>query len=815
MISLEARLSSFDPNEGLSMEPLEDDKKKRGRRAHKFSRSTTIAEVMSHMANYHKVGCKKSTLATALTCPSNEDDDTGDRDDRDYYGQDVDEFENDTRQRDLNDMQEEAIEGDDISEMGDMSNGDPTEVNAFFSRRDRLREDVYVSDNGFVLGDDDQPIPDIETDEEGEGVECAPFQNSDGDELDRLVRKNKGLAVRNRNENKRRASAQRQLTTDDLNLNADRFHASSMNLPSDSKSLMSDILTIPKNVDELANSVRFYLGLDFFLESFKFSKTKNTAKISLLNMAKLLRLSIDDVNAIRDSLVYPITCFEPGTTISNPFVKTAIDILEKHNVRDTDIDLIRRQLLLRLQSMDYSLLVEKTQDKKLTRINFHWNIVYEVQNLHVHKLRLQTFNIPPKYVTDFRNSRRFSDKATQHSDKSKSNVEVLMEAAKVLYPRGTSFLSDEDKGSHQMIKFPVLGQLMVTLSSLSRTLLKEQSSKGAWDVSLIRRLFQNPHYSKYMLDMCLQHITSPDDERRNPTWRNLARDFRFVRNHSKFKALHLNSSILDNGDHWICQWNPFESRFGVNGTLVEWLQTTCAQLGVRQKPEFWQMFLVVMAGLSPNLREYLLLYSPPGAGKSYTAVLMYKLLCFLVSGKEEHGLIQMGDTYTASSLRATPAEHPLQNCKGTRLMNEWSIPVPLKKNGSTSSGGDGEKHPVVANLKKIMDDGVLWVSRGTVNRADQNKVQENQTMIVRDHSLITFSKSIPASIIPGALLDRFITQNVRINERENENTPTMFEQEVDDNIKTFDIKERLKLLLSVACFCMQLEHVGQVSQTVK
>ena len=38
--------------------------------------------------------------------------------------------------------------------------------------------------------------------------------------------------------------------------------------------------------------------------------------------------------------------------------------------------------------------------------------------------------------------------------------------------------------------------------------------------------------------------------------------------------------------------------------------------------------------------------------------------------------------------------------------------------------------------------------------------------------------------------------------------PTMSEQEVHDNIKMFDMKERLKLLLSVSCFCMQLEYVG-------
>lgn len=634
---------------------------------------------------------------------------------------------------------------------GDMSNRDPNEVNALFSRRDRVQKDVYVSNNGFVLGDDNRPIPDLETDDEEAGdsnSQCdASFDNNDGDELDYLVRKNKGLAPRNKKGKKANALNRRQGSADDLDLSRnDLFRAASVNLPSNSKSLMSDILTIPKNVDDLANSVRFYLGLNFLFESFKFSKVKNAAKISLLNMAKLLRLSAEDVDAIRNSLVYPITCFEPKATIPNPFVRTAIDILERHDVEDADIDLIRRQLKVRLEAMDPSLLVETTPDKKFTRVNFQWNIVYEVQNLQVHKLRLQTFNIPQSCVGDFKNSRRFSDKATLHSDRSKTNVEVLMEAAKVLYPRGTSFLSVEDKGSHQMVKFPVLRQLMVTLSSLSRTLLKQQSNRGACDVSLIRRLFQNSHYSKYMLDMCLQNITNPDDERRNPTWRNLAMDFRFVRNQSTFKALHMNSSVLGNGDHWICQWNPFEHRFGVNGTLVEFLQTTCAHLGVKRKPEFWQMFLVMMAGLSPNMREFLLLYSPPATGKSYTAVLMYKLLCFFTSGKEDHGLMQMWDSYTASSLKATPAEHPLQNCKGARLMNEWCVPVPLKKNGSLASGGDGEQHPVIANLKKIMDDGVLWVSRGTVNKADQNKVQENQTMVVRDHSLITFSNSIPTSI---------------------------------------------------------------------
>lgn len=449
MLALEARLASFDPNEGLSTEPPEDEKKKRGRRAKEFSRSTTIAEIMSHMANYHKVGCKKSTLATAPTFSSEDEEDGGDRDDRDYYGQDEDEFENDTRQRDLKDIYNEG-ERDEFSEntpIDDMSTRDPNEVNTFFSRRDRLRRDVYVSDNGFVIGDDNEPIADIDTDREDEedgddddemeseqDIKCTLFENSDGDELDHVIRKNKGLPPRNKKNEKGDSSARREIDVD--NIHNERFHASSVNLPSDSKLLMSGILSIPKDVDDLAKCVRFYLGFDFLLESFKFSKAKNTAKLTLLNMAKLLGLSVNDANAIRDSLVYPITCFEPGVTIRNPFIKTAIEILENHKVQDADIDLIRRQLLVRLRSMDYSLFVETSQDKKLTRVNFHWNIVYEVQNLQVHKLRLQTFNIPKKYVSEFRKSRRFSDKATQHSDKSKTNVEVLMEAAKILYPRG-------------------------------------------------------------------------------------------------------------------------------------------------------------------------------------------------------------------------------------------------------------------------------------------------------------------------------------------------------------------------------------------
>ena len=121
--------------------------------------------------------------------------------------------------------------------------------------------------------------------------------------------------------------------------------------------------------------------------------------------------------------------------IENPFLASATEVLENHQLTDPDIDLIRRQLLLRFKSMDYASFVQVSATGKKTRVNFQWNIVYEIQSPEVNTLKLHTFNIPLEDVDRFRKSRQFWDKAMEHSDLSKSNVEVLMEAAQVLYPR--------------------------------------------------------------------------------------------------------------------------------------------------------------------------------------------------------------------------------------------------------------------------------------------------------------------------------------------------------------------------------------------
>lgn len=69
---------------------------------------------------------------------------------------------------------------------------------------------------------------------------------------------------------------------------------------------MSDIFRVPKDVEELAKCICFYMGLEFLLELFIYSKPKDKAKNTLLNIAKLLHLSDGDVERIRSSVVYPV-----------------------------------------------------------------------------------------------------------------------------------------------------------------------------------------------------------------------------------------------------------------------------------------------------------------------------------------------------------------------------------------------------------------------------------------------------------------------------------------------------------------------------
>ena len=136
----------------------------------------------------------------------------------------------------------------------------------------------------------------------------------------------------------------------------------------------------------------------------------------------------------KDTIECSVSC-EAGVVIENPFLASVTEVLENHQLTDPDIDLIRRQLLLRLKSMDYASFVQVSATGRKTRVNFQWNIVYEIQSPEVHTLKLHTFNIPLEDVDRFRKSRQFWDKAMECSDLSKSNVEVLMEAAQVLYPR--------------------------------------------------------------------------------------------------------------------------------------------------------------------------------------------------------------------------------------------------------------------------------------------------------------------------------------------------------------------------------------------
>ena len=836
LIALDQKLSAFNPVEGLSSEPLEDEKKKRKKKPNKFSRSTTIQEVMSHLINYHKVGSKKSTTARI---PS--DDGNGGRmrrtreeiERRDYYAQDNAEFERDARRgTDQNvdtratDEEDDTGNGNILEQMfgkgyddddAEMELEDNYAIATAVTNRRRRDKDLYVSDNGFVVGDNGEQLPEagdrIREDEEDdydneEEEERGTGKTDDGvlndsdpkiraTELENLVRAGRGMTpeIDISNTRNNRTNPPR------------RLPRNRVTLPPGSRSLMSDIFRVPTTTKELATLVRFFMTLEFMLESIIFSKPKERAKNTIVNMSKLLRLPDNIVEQIRCSLVYPASCFEHGEVIDNPFVASTINILRQHVIEEHDVDLIRKQLLLRLESMDHGCFVETSADKKRTTINFQWNIVYEVMSLDVQRLRLHTFDIPPDMVDEFVKSRYFWDIATEWVDTSKSNVEILMEAVRVLSPRGLSFLSD-DKGGHEMIKFPVLGHLMVILGSFSRTLLQKESTTGMWDTSLVQGLFQDQRYSKFVLNICIENITNTDDDRRNPTWTNLAKDYRFVRTHSKF-ATHLNSAPLKDGRRWICHWNPFENRFGINGTMVEWLQTTCAHLGINKKTEFWQMFLVCLAGLSPTTREYLMMISPPGTGKTHTGQIAFKLFsCLHASGKKKHGLMQLWDAFTANSLRASPVGHALENCKTTKFMNEWVCIVPSKQAASASASAEGDQHPVVANMKKMIDDGILWVSRGTINKSDPTKIQENRTMIIRDHSLVTFSNSVPSTIIPKSLLNRFLTQNVRINKRENENTPSMTKQEVEDNITTYNMIERMKIITAISSFCMQLQYIG-------
>lgn len=308
---------------------------------------------------------------------------------RDYYAQDNAEFERDARRgTDQNvdtratDEEDDTGNGNILEQMfgkgyddddAEMELEDNYAIATAVTNRRRRDKDLYVSDNGFVVGDNGEQLPeagdriredeeddydDEEEEERGTGkTDDGVLNDSDpkirATELENLVRAGRGMTpeIDISNTRNNRTNPPR------------RLPRNRVTLPPGSRSLMSDIFRVPTTTKELATLVRFFMTLEFMLESIIFSKPKERAKNTIVNMSKLLRLPDNIVEQIRCSLVYPASCFEH------------------------DVDLIRKQLLLRLESMDHGCFVETSADKKRTTINFQWNIVYEVMSLDVQRLR--------------------------------------------------------------------------------------------------------------------------------------------------------------------------------------------------------------------------------------------------------------------------------------------------------------------------------------------------------------------------------------------------------------------------------------------
>ena len=86
-------------------------------------------------------------------------------------------------------------------------NGEQNNINMFFSCCDKARKDKCVSDNGFVVGDNNEELEEGEESGEGQGQEDGEevrSQNNDhcmqdDNEMENLVRTSRGLALTNSN----------------------------------------------------------------------------------------------------------------------------------------------------------------------------------------------------------------------------------------------------------------------------------------------------------------------------------------------------------------------------------------------------------------------------------------------------------------------------------------------------------------------------------------------------------------------------------------------------------------------------------------
>ena len=84
-------------------------------------------------------------------------------------------------------------------------NDEQNNINMFFSCRDKARKDKCVSDNGFVVGDNNEELEEGEESGEGQGQEDGEevrSQNNghcmqDDNEMENLVRTSRGLALTN------------------------------------------------------------------------------------------------------------------------------------------------------------------------------------------------------------------------------------------------------------------------------------------------------------------------------------------------------------------------------------------------------------------------------------------------------------------------------------------------------------------------------------------------------------------------------------------------------------------------------------------
>lgn len=84
-------------------------------------------------------------------------------------------------------------------------NDEQNNINMFFSCHDKARKDKCVSDNGFVVGDNNEELEEGEESGEGQGQEDGEevrSQNNDhcmqdDNEMENLVRTSRGLALTN------------------------------------------------------------------------------------------------------------------------------------------------------------------------------------------------------------------------------------------------------------------------------------------------------------------------------------------------------------------------------------------------------------------------------------------------------------------------------------------------------------------------------------------------------------------------------------------------------------------------------------------